>query len=123
MANKRLSLDQIEQMKMMVIQGTAPEDIANHFNVAISSVHNYKTRFKEQGVVFPSVRGQRPTGSVESKLGRIDQISPNSNLSLRSFPTSSQLNSLTVVVNGVTFIVNDEAREVIVNKNKVEIKY
>lgn len=122
MANKRLSLSQIEQMKKMVVHGTAPEDIANHFGVAISSVHNYKTRFKEQGVVFPSVRGQRPTGNIDSALGRAN--TPSSLPAVNSAgKNNANAQTLTVVVNGVSVNVNGNAKEVIVNKDRVQINY
>lgn len=65
MAHKRLSTDQMEDMKNMVVKGVSPEDISKHFHIAISSVHNYKKRFKQQGLKFPVVRGSRPTGNVD----------------------------------------------------------
>jgi len=66
MANKRLTTKQIAEMQAMVQHGVSPEDMAKYFNIAISSVHNYKKRFREQGVDFPLVRGKRPSGSIES---------------------------------------------------------
>ena len=64
MASKRLSATEMDEMRKMVVQGVSPEDMSKHFNIAISSVHNYKRRFKQDGLEFPTVRGQRPTGNV-----------------------------------------------------------
>lgn len=64
MANKRLTKEEINTMRQMVLDGVSPEDMSKHFSIAISSVHNYKKRFKEEGLDFPTIRGQRPSGDV-----------------------------------------------------------
>lgn len=123
MAKKRLSLQDIELMKAMVVKGVAPEDIANHFNIAISSVHNYKSRFKQQGVNFPDVRGKRPTGSVE--------VSSNQDIktTAASSPVSAQSSNLPVestmnfIVNGVAVHVSKGAKNVNINKDSIEINF
>jgi len=120
MANKRLSLEQMEQMKQMVQKGSAPEDIAKHFNIAISSVHNYKTRFKADGVKFPSVRGKRPTGSVEVKSAvnkTAGEVQPEI--------STQELNGDTYkfIVNGTSVQISGHAKNINIGKDSMEIKF
>jgi flagellar capping protein FliD len=117
MANKRLSLQDTEQMKNMVMKGVAPEDIANHFNIAISSVHNYKKRFKQQGVKFPDIRGRRPSGSVE-----IQSTQNVNNPSTENY-ISSDSNTMNFVVNGVSVHVSAKAKNVNISKDTIEINF
>lgn len=123
MANKRLSLGQIDQMKKMVQQSVAPEDIAKHFGVAISSVHNYKARFKAEGVNFPSVRGKRPTGSVvvtdkiQNNKAPIGQIG--------SSTASQQIDDggYKFIVNGTSIQISSNAKNINIGKNSMEINF
>ena len=112
MANKRLSLGDIQAMKDMVQKGIAPEDIAKHFGIAISSVHNYKNRFKAEGVNFPSVRGKRPTGSVQST----SQVSAENIV-------MSKNDGYNFTINGVLVHVSGQAKSVNINKNGIEINF
>lgn len=124
MANKRLSLQDIELMKGMVQKGVAPEDIARHFNIAISSVHNYKARFKQQGVTFPDVRGKRPTGSVNVPSGSdVKTASPQREVSAQTTQASAMQSSMNFVVNGVTVHVSAEAKNVNISKDSIEINF
>jgi hypothetical protein len=116
MANKRLSIQEIEQMKKMVQSGNAPEDIAKHFNVAISSVHNYKARFKADGMKFPSVRGKRPTGSVVAETARNPIVQAST--AIKQIGDSYQF-----IVNGVKVQVSGNAKNVNIGKNSMEIDY
>lgn len=116
MANKRLSLEDTEQMKKMVMKGVSPEDIAKHFKVAISSVHNYKKRFREQGVNFPDVRGKRPTGSVD-----VTSIKDTKKTTLTHQLTSQD--SMNFVVNGVRVHVSANAKNVNISKDTIEINF
>lgn len=116
---KRLSIEQIEQMKAMVKNGEKPEDIAKHFGVAISSVHNHKAKFKAEGVEFPNLRGQRPTGEVKTVESKIK--SPKQVTSVRS--SSSNRQSFDIVVNGVQISISGSAQHVSVNPNRLEIDF
>ena len=118
MAHKRLSLDQVEQMKQMVQQGTAPEDIAKHFGVAISSVHNYKARFKAQGVNFPSVRGKRPTGSVETVTAVTKPIGQ-----INSTPQQINAEEYKFIVNGTSVKISGHAKNINIDKDSMEINF
>lgn len=122
MASKRLSLEDIQRMKTMVQKGVAPEDIAKHFNIAISSVHNYKNRFKSEGMSFPIVRGKRPTGSVDIQSKEIGKTSDKPGAS-NIKKTSSMESSMNFVVNGVTVHVSAEAKEVNITKNNIEVNF
>ena len=120
MAHKRLSLQDVEQMKIMVQKGVAPEDIARHFQVAISSVHNYKAKFKQQGLQFPSVRGKRPTGSVDVK----SSTPVKQTADVQTIPiASSDAGGMNFVVNGVNVQVSAEAKNVNITKGSIEINF
>jgi transposase len=116
MANKRLLLADIQQMKLMVQNSVAPEDIAKHFNIAISSVHNYKNRFKQEGLKFPNVRGKRPTGSVE-----VQSVTPVSETK-KEIQVSTQ-SAMNFVVNGVSVQVSGKAKNVNISKDHIEINF
>jgi transposase len=116
MANKRLLLDDIQQMKIMVQNSVAPEDIAKHFNIAISSVHNYKNRFKKEGLNVPNVRGKRPTGSVE--VQSVNPVSESKNE--KQINTQSAMNFL---VNGVSVQVSGKAKNVNISKDHIEVNF
>jgi hypothetical protein len=127
MANKRLTTAEMEQMKQMVVKGTAPEDIANHFGIAVSSVHNYKKRFRDQGLQFPSVRGQRPIGASP-----LQPVSPAAGPSFSSVPSmqagsdtmiAAQTGEFSFVINGVSVKVSSEAKNVSIGKNGMEITF
>ena len=113
---KRLSLEQIEQMKSMVKQGMAPEDISQKFNIAVSSVHNYKARFKSEGLQFPVVRGKRPNhGKVILDAAQPTQVTgvvnrvPGENFKF--------------IVNGMSVEITGQAKAVNINKDSFEVKF
>jgi hypothetical protein len=116
MANKRLSITEVEQMKEMVKKGVAPEDIANHFDVAISSVHNYKKKFKEQGVQFPNLKGKRPQGSIKPTAS----ITPKSATVVSSGGKTADMQ---FVVNGIAVTVSGQAKTVTINKDSLEVNF
>lgn len=119
MAKKRLSLENIQQMKTMVQNSIAPEDIAKHFGIAISSVHNYKNRFKQEGLKFPDVRGKRPTGSVE-----VQNISSGAiTESKKEIQQAAAQSGMNFVVNGVSVQVSSKAKNVNISKDHIEINF
>lgn len=125
MANKRLSLAEIDQMKKMVLKGIAPEDIAQHFGVAISSVHNYKSRFKSEGMVFPSIRGKRPTGSVSTDrfTPKADPNPPMNNSTIGQIQTEHNSGGFKFIVNGVSVQISSQAKSVNIGKDSLEVKF
>lgn len=62
MTQKRLTKAEKERLQAMVLQGVTPEDISKFFGIAISSVHNFKKKMKDEGIVLPTLRGKRPVG-------------------------------------------------------------
>lgn len=118
MASKRLSLKDIDTIKNMVIQGTAPEDIAKHFKIAISSVHYYKKRFKDEGLTFPNVRGKRPTGSVD--IPKNNTFVPTAE---KISSPSNNAEGFNFVVNGVTVHITGEAKNINIGKDNMEINF
>lgn len=129
MAHKRLTPEQIEYMKAMVLQGTAPEDISKYFQIAISSVHNYKKLFKQQGLQFPDVRGTRPKGTVDvrltSKPAFGEKYIPTQDTSHRqpTVPTPSVTESMRLTVNGVSISVTGVIKNINVGPNSIEIQF
>jgi hypothetical protein len=123
MANKRLSLEDIDLMRSMVVNGTAPEDIAKHFNVAISSVHNYKNRFKQEGVKFPNVRGKRPTGIPNTFKDNSIMSNDNRFIPVVNTHKTEQKSSMNFVVNGVQVNVSTGAKNVNITKDSIEINF
>lgn len=130
MANKRLSAVEIQQMKTMVTKGTAPEDIATHFGMSISSVHNYKKRFKQEGLKFPDVRGMRPVGAVQSVNAAVSNKTPGITSQGKDRQPSGAINlagsptqDFTITVNGVSVHIPSNAKDVIIGKDKMEIKF
>lgn len=119
MANKRLSLQDIEHMKAMVKEGVAPEDIAKHFSIAISSVHNYKGRFKAEGMEFPNVRGKRPVGSVQIPSKKVYQFSKEE----QAAPKDVAENKYSFTVNGVLVQVTGVIQSVNITKDSIEVKF
>lgn len=124
MANKRLKSQEIQEMKQMVSQGIAPDDIAKHFDIAISSVHNYKKRFKEEGLQFPSVKGKRPTGSVDVHVKPLNlansTVKPIGQI---NSPTSLNQDDYKFIINGVSVKISGKAKNVNIGKDHMEINF
>lgn len=122
MSHKRLSIQDVDLMKSMVLRGVAPEDIAKHFEIAISSVHNYKARFKQQGVQFPNLRGKRPTGSVGevNTNSSLNQMKPVKQEQSSYISAESSMN---FIVNGVQVQVSAGAKNVNISNKSIEITF
>lgn len=127
---KKLDTGQIEQLKGMVVQGVAPEDISQHFGIAISSVHNYKNRFRQEGIDFPSVKGKRPQGEVTRPAGAAHYRASGVHTPNTSFHTpigSTQPHigddSHRFVVNGVEIHISSDVKSVNIGKNSMEINF
>lgn len=117
MKYKRLSKNEIDEMKAMVQQGVAPEDLAQRFGIAISSVHNYKKQFKAQGMSFPNVKGKRPVGTakpsgVVAGRGSVPKSTPEPIHTGYKF-----------VVNGVSVQVDGQAKNVVIGNGTIQIDF
>lgn len=116
MANKRLSIPEIEKMKKMVQSGIAPEDIKNHFGIAVSSVHNYKKRFKADGLSFPTVKGKRPTRTLRA------DIAENTDDDINSGSKKSD-DSYQFKINGMVISISGTAKNIKIGKYGVVIDF
>lgn len=105
--NKSLSVVEMSQLKEAVMNGEPPVDLSKRFNVGISTIHNYKTKFKQEGAVFPSVRGRRVT---TGQLKNEHKITPVKT-------TNSILNqhNNTFIVNGIPISITSTAKSVNIN--------
>jgi len=115
---KRLSHADVEQIKKMVLSGTAPEDIANHYGIAISSVHYYKSKFKSEGLNFPSVRGRRPSGSVDTPVTQHKPIGQ-----INSATQNVEGDGYKFIVNGTSVQISGHAKNVNIGKDSMEINF
>jgi hypothetical protein len=117
---KSLSPDQISEMKALVTRGESPKNIADKFKVGISTVHNYKARFKNDGLSFPSVRG-RKSGTIEAPVSKaIKNVSGYSKPS--STAPASQVGN-TFIVNGIPVTISASAKSVNINKTSSGITF
>lgn len=133
---KGLKTYEIEEMKQMVIAGVAPEDISQKFDCAISTVHYYKAKFKKEGLEFPTIRGQRPTGefkggvkgTLKPTLGTINVPSMGMNTNYNAL---NPLTQMLFIVNGVEIPVkpgtqvhvDNGAKSINISQGKIEINY
>lgn len=118
MPTKKISPEEIKKMKRMVVQGVYPADIAERFNMAVSSIHNYKKKFREEGLEFPSLRGKRQ--EFYQSLEQPEKPQRDE--------TQMQLNfhnpdNYTFVINSVEVEVSKEARHVNIDKDKMEVQF
>lgn len=114
--NRSVSLTEVEEMKAMVVAGTQPQKIANHFGISVSTVHNYKNQFKNEGLEFASVRGRQattprqPSGEVNhngNSRNQNHQLLNNNQVNGRnSSGANAQLSNETNVQAGSTFVIN-----------------
>lgn len=118
MPTKKVTPKEIEKMKRMVVQGVYPADIAERFKMAVSSIHNYKKRFRDEGLEFPSLRGKRQDFYASLEQPQKPQRDE----------TQMELNfhnpdNYTFVVNTVEVEVSKDARHVNIDKDKMEITF
>jgi hypothetical protein len=95
MHQKRLTPEEKERLQAMVLQGVAPEDISNFFGIAISSVHNFKKKMKDEGIVLANLRGRRPVGVDALAASNVPMTPP-------SAPRSGDSKFVTLSIKGVT---------------------
>ena len=119
---KSVTPTQIEEMKAMVISGVQPQKIANKFGIGISTVHNYKKQFKEEGLQFESVRGRqainKPSGLPRSNVKNLMQ-----EISTPIHNNTQLVGSNTFVINGTTIQISNLAKSVNIEKNNENIVF
>jgi DNA-binding NarL/FixJ family response regulator len=130
MSNKRLTPEQLEEIKQMVINGVYPDDIAKHFGVAVSSVHNYKNRFKLDGITFPSIKGKKPHNApkpdeVSEKINVISDFKNGlSNHDIIGvLDRNDNKQDYKFIIGGLSVIISKKAKTVTITDDHVEIKF
>jgi hypothetical protein len=125
-----ITAKQMQLFTTMVNEGVAPEDIAKTFGIAVSSVHNYKKKLKNDGVVFPDVRGRRPSGNINSFVDLYNELVEDkgaiSNEEVRnsSEKSNEEAEGYKIVINGTQFFISSSAKEVHINgKDSIEVNF
>lgn len=116
MARKKLEAAQLKKLEALVMEGKTPEDISKYFNIAVSSVHNYKRMLKEKGLKIPDIRGKRPVG-FGAKSGVETITSPKSGSS------DNVSEFMKLAVNDVIIYVSPNAKEVMIHDHEVVVKF
>lgn len=118
MAKKKLTDQHMKEMTQMVGQGKTPEEISKHFNIAVSSVHNYKRELKKKGVDVPDIKGKRPGDPYQKKPTKVIA----SNIPVKK-DTTLKVAFLTVTVNDVVFKVDSRAKEVTIGQHELCVTF
>lgn len=131
---KSVSITQIEEMKQLVVQGIPPHKISEKFNISPSTVHNYKSQFRKEGLEFVDIKGGRTAKPKAIKLTQQNRTfnQPSSSLVNPSVPGSdhtatglptSQVNTgavsnakNTFIVNGTSIRINTEVKSINIDK-------
>ena len=116
MPKRKITPKEIDKMKRMVVQGVYPGDIAERFHMAVSSIHNYKKKFKEEGLDFPSLRGKREI--FYKSLEQPERIQKDETQMELNFHNPE---NYTFVINTVEIEVSKDARHVNIDKDKMEV--
>jgi hypothetical protein len=102
----------------MVTQGKTPDEISKHFNIAVSSVHNYKRELKKKGVDIPDIRGKRPGDDYHRKP--VKAIAAAVPVKKDTVLKSSYI---TVTVNDVVFKVDSRAKAVTIGQDELHVSF
>lgn len=115
MAKMKISNEQFEQLKVMVSKGVTPEEISKKFNIAVSSVHNYKRQLKDAGLKIPDVRGKRPSDVSHSTVVLpITSPVPSSVMSAEG---------IKITINDTVFYISSKAKSVTVGINELTVTF
>lgn len=122
MANKRLSPDQINDLQKMVVKGVYPDDIAKHFNIAVSSIHNYKKRFKEMGLDFPSIKGKKPSDALMPQDVVNHEVKMDKTIKTHEdAPVNG--NHIKFIINGIEVIISSGAKSINISDHLLEVRF
>lgn len=113
MAKKKISDEQIAEMKKMVASGSTPEEISKHFNIGVSSVHNYKRMLKKEGLDVPDVRGKRPATIKKSYVQAITT----------PVIDNEQANVIKLTINNTLFVISSRAKSVVIGHDSLDISF
>ena len=119
MSYKILNPDEIEQLKKMALNEVAPKDIAAFFGIGIASVHNHKSKLRDQGIIFPDVRGQRAKGEIDGVP--LPASTPLMLDTSQVFNASD--NSYRFSINGRSVIVTGPVKNIKISPEGIEVNY
>lgn len=123
MPGRKISPKEIEKMKRMVVQGVYPGDIAERFHMAVSSVHNYKKKFREEGLKFPSLRGKNTAFYESLETGKPERDETQLQLNLPHTISAPTHENYLFVIDNVEVEVSKEAKHVNIDKDKMEVTF
>jgi hypothetical protein len=123
----RLNQDQKKEFTNLVKEGTTPADLAKHFNLAISTVHNYKKELKSEGIEMPNVRGQRPSGHIVKGAGVIPHDGALHNHNhfevIEDGKTDLDSEELHLTINGIHINIGGHPKTVNINNGRIEVEF
>ena len=120
MARKKVSVEDMEQIKTMLQEGVKPEEIAEKYGVTVASVNNYKKKFRDAGMSFGagSKRG-RTAKAASSDEGEAPAVSPIGQIG----KGKSSGQAYRFIINGVSVEISGQARNINIGKNSMEINF
>ncbi len=121
MARKKLEARQQKELEKMVMNGVTPEDISKYFNIAVSSVHNYKRMRKEKGLKVPDIRGKRPVG-IKTEEGAMTITSPKSKGPSLELSSADVTGFMKLYINDVIVYVSPKAKSVTILDTEVIVR-
>src|SRR5690606_22873461 len=117
-----LSEKDIELLKILLIKGAYPDDIAKYFNISISTVHKYKSDFvKNENLNFPSISGRKPNNApkIEDLIKEISKEKEEE----KSEEINSEQISYKFVINGITVEITGVTNKIDISKEGIDIKF
>lgn len=131
MSKQHLSIEDLQQILELAKAGLTPEEIAKKFDVAVSTIHYHKGKWKKEGLELPDIRGKRSRGFVD----RIKNYPPNALRGLTGItaPTMQASNEQRVnipnngshkfVVNGTTVTIDSKAKSVEIHPDRIIVNF
>lgn len=111
---KRLKDSDLEEMLLLLLEGKTAMDISVDLDCSISTVNNYRLKFKKAGYVFPDNRGGRSSfqeviskPQLMSKPELTDKIQPGWRYE----------------INGVDFVFEEVPTEIEIKRDGINVKY
>lgn len=125
MARKKVSAEDMEQIKTMLQEGIKPEEIAEKFGVTVASVNNYKKKFRDAGMSFGSgsKRGRKAKTAAVSEDGETNAPAPIGQIGRSKASTSANAQAYRFIINGVSVEISGQARNINIGKNSMEINF
>lgn len=123
-----LSPEKLADIKRLVLAGTGPKKISDDLGVSISVVHKYKAQWKDEGLEFASIRGQRSATTSESSANQSrpsgaiaatgKTITQNRKQTNTTNPQSVSIKGHSnFIINGTSIHISSSAKSVIIDRN------